>query len=274
MPYQLRELTVSEVLDQAVALCKNHFRLLVSVCAVIYLPASIVLYVLAALLQPPEPAFNAPMEEHIAAQEQMLETLVITAPVGLLFAFTITPITAGALIHAVAKEYLGEPTTLGASIGAGFRRAPSLIGLAILTTLAIIGGMLLLVIPAIIVSIRLWLGNAALMVENAGVGESMRRSWTLVKGSMGKVFILLSLVMVINFAFGFTTMLIPHLIVQVIADAFVDTATFMFMSAALVVMYFSLRCQKEEFDLVRLVREMRAADRLDDAPELTSLVSG
>lgn len=87
-----------------------------------------------------------------------------------------------ALIDAIHRIARGRHGPLGISVARGFRKVLPVIGAIILVTLAVMGGMILLVIPGIILMITLVLTIPAIIVEDCGVIEAIRRSHRLVWG--------------------------------------------------------------------------------------------
>jgi len=97
----------------------------------------------------------------------------------------------GVLVQAVLVRSAIVGGDVGGSVALAMRRIGPLIGLALLSAIAIGLGMVLLIVPGIILYIMLVVSVPAMLEENAGVIESMKRSRALTKGSRWRVFLLL-----------------------------------------------------------------------------------
>jgi hypothetical protein len=64
-----------------------------------------------------------------------------------------------------------------------------LVGFALLMSLAVLGGTLLLIIPGIIVAVALTFGNAAMVDEGLGAVAALKRSWQLSEGARLDLFL-------------------------------------------------------------------------------------
>jgi len=91
------------------------------------------------------------------------------------------------------------------ALGVTVRRLGSLVGLVLLTALAVFFGFILLVIPGIFVAVSLVPAMAVLFLEGRGAVESFTRSFALVSGHWWQVFWLLTIVALFGFALGFVT---------------------------------------------------------------------
>jgi hypothetical protein len=209
----LRPMTVAELLDAAFRLFRNNFLLLVAIVAVVQVP----LTVLDAGLSLP---VNQSLEEAQRDQQSAFdpETYDPDNPpqiisdsmwrfwaltglnIGIsgLLALIGTSLMTGALAWAVAQRHLGRPVTVGRAYRAVFRRWKSLLG----ATLLILGVYLLLIIIGIVPCVG-WIfflpmilfcyaclrfAPQAVMLEERRAGESLRRSWYLVKPLFWRVF--------------------------------------------------------------------------------------
>ena len=163
-------------------------------------PSSFVLlYVpvlLAALaLMPFEPGPNATMDE-------VLRFLVLMIP-----SFIVSLFYSVAVIKFVAEPGLTPVAAYQAALPYIFRY----VGLAILLTIILLGGYILLIIPGIIFSVWFAFAYLVLITEDTGVTEALKKSRNYVRGRWWGVFgrlvalILISLV----FVLGLAVLLIP-----------------------------------------------------------------
>ena len=143
----------------------------------------------------------------------------------------------------------------------------SLLGVVILNGLAIMGGLILLVIPGIYLACRLMTCVPAALLENLGPRDSLSRSFALTKGSAGRAFVIFLLYMAILYGAIFLLVL-PFSVSMVFAVrsgnsslilallALTQLGTFVagvlvtpIFTIATAVFYYDLRVRKEAFDL-------------------------
>ena len=131
----------------------------------------------------------------------------------------------------------------------------------IVTTLAILAGFVLLLVPGIYLAFAFLLVYQVAVIERVFAVSAMRRSRELMSGNLLRgvgLMIVVGLVStVITLAVSFTIGLIP--MAGTLAVAVVAAVTMAFQSAVLIVLYFDLRCRKEAFDLEHLARSVEQA---------------
>ncbi|MEZ6129857.1 MAG: hypothetical protein R3C59_14335 [Planctomycetaceae bacterium] len=256
MSYTLSHLKLGGILDQAISLTKNHFGVLFQILAIVYIPFSIVssFAVLSVLPPPPETP-----EQAVAYQQAVGQNLPLVMTMGLLSAFVILPLTNAAIVHAVAHFYLGKSASAVDSIKVGLKRVVPLIWTSILMGIAIMGGLILLIIPGILCLFWFALSTHVVVLEGINGGAALGRSRKLVSGNMGTLFVLLLMIGIISYAVGMVAGLVPQLQVQVVLRILLQAVMTVFSAAALVVFYFSCRCSHENFDLEHLAESMGEA---------------
>ena len=266
MRYGIRELGVGGILDQAVRLTKDHFGLLFGVTLVLLVPFGLIQGFVQLAIAPEMPA--SPTREDIAAiQQANLANLRYTLPVGLLGVLFVIPVTNAALIHTIANKYLELPATVGGSLGRAFGILLPLIGTWILVYLAVVGGLILFVIPGILCAFWFVLATQVVVVEGVSGFAALKRSRTLMKGNIGTIFALGLLVFVISLGLGLGAGLIPQPHLRVVVAAFVQAVATIFGAATAVVFYFSCRCKHEDFDLALLAQTVGAEPPEDAATD-------
>ena len=109
------------------------------------------------------------------------------------------------LVYGTVQDLRGRQTNIGDCISRGLAVMFPVIGVAILMILATSLGMLLLIIPGLIVMTMLWVAIPAAIVERPGVFASLRRSRELTKGFRWKVFGLIILILISQWAIGWVT---------------------------------------------------------------------
>lgn len=264
MSYQIKELGVTEILDQAFTLIKNHFAVLFGIALFIMFPYFMLASFLPmVMLNVDEAAFEMPAdqdgfdfdddEEIILDNPQFNEAAV--GQLGLfLFIIGIAGIVVGSLtnasvIYAVSKFYIGSSATIGESIRFGFGKILPLIGLSFVVGLLIMLGFIALIIPGIYLSLRYIISQQVMVIESRSVGDTMKRCKELMKDNYGKAFSVGILMWLISFGVNSVTNMIPQEHVQMVVYSLVQSFTSLLSVTAFVVFYFSARCQHENYDL-------------------------
>jgi hypothetical protein len=254
MRYAIRELKLGEILDQAVKLTKDHFGVFLGIVGVLLIP----FYVIGGLLQmammpslPPNPT----PDQRVAASMEMLK---VATPLALLAMFVVAPITNAALVYGISNAYLEKPISVGESFKRAFQRLLPLIGTSFLVGLAIMGGMILCLVPGILAAFWFLLATQVVVIEDVAGFAAMKRSKALMAGNIGTIFVLGLLLGLINAGIGFAAEVIPQPHVKAVANGIVEGILAIFASAAFVVFYFSCRCRHEQFDLALLAESVGA----------------
>jgi hypothetical protein len=262
MRYEIRELGLGGILDQAVKLTKTHFGLFLGIAAVLLIPfyliQGFVNLAMTAKLPP-----NPTMQDIIAANQANMANLGFTLPLLLVGAYVVIPITNAALVHAIAGEYLEKPVGVAESLKWALGRILPLIGTWFLVGLAIMGGLILCVIPGVIAAFWFALATQVVVIEGKSGFTAMKRSKELMSGNIGTFFVLGLLVGGINIGLALAVAFIPQPHVQVVATAAIQAIATIFASAATVVFYFSCRCKHEQFDLTLLAQAVGAETPVD-----------
>ncbi len=263
MKYEIRELELGGVLDQAITLTKNHFGLLFGIIAVTILPIGLANAGAQVTLMP-QVTFPPTVEQLVAVQKAQQEhrgLFLLLSVVGLL----IQPVANAALVNAIADTYLGKRATIGSSVGKAFSSILPLIWTWILVGLAVMGGLILLVIPGIIALFWFALATQVVVVEKISGFAAMKRSRAIMKGNIGTFFVLGIVIGAIAIGVGIGAAFIPQRHAQAFLGVIVQCALVVFNSAAVVVFYFSARCKNEQFDLQLLAQNVQAETDVDDA---------
>ena len=254
MRYTIRELKLGEILDQAVNLTKDHFGILLGITGVLLIPFEAIgglIQVAKTPVLPPNPTREQVMAANVAV-------LPVTIPVALLLAYVIIPITNAALIYAISNAYLEKPISLGESFKKAAQRILALIGTWFLVFLAIMGGLILCIIPGILAAFWFALATQVVVIEGVGGFPALKRSRQLMAGNIGTIVVLGLLIGLINGGLTFAVALIPQPYVRVVGTAIIAGVLTIFASAAFVVFYFSCRCKHEQFDLALLAQSVGA----------------
>lgn len=103
------------------------------------------------------------------------------------------------LVRASILDLSGRDPQIGESLVEALKLLLPMIGLAILTSILVGIGFLLLIVPGVIIYTMLVVAVPALVEERGGVFHSMRRSRELTKGSRWKILLLLLLFLLVYF---------------------------------------------------------------------------
>jgi hypothetical protein len=240
MAYEIRAMTFSEVLDTGFRLIRDHFALLVGIGLVLYGPLAIAQELLAGV-QSPEDA-NA--------------TAMIVAFLFILGFVALSPIAQGAMTLAIGDVYRGRTMAMGDAFRGGLRRALPLVGTYLLYTLGVAIGIVLLVLPGIYLMVAWMLTTQVVMLEGLAGPAALGRSRELLKEHMLRalgIFIVAGIIVSV-LQVGLDLVLSGIPVVRGVVSAIVQSVGLAFLTAVSVVLYFDLRCRKENFDLEHLAR--------------------
>lgn len=282
----LRPRAVTEILDAAFHVYREHFTPLTILAALALFPVVVMTAVFAAGVS----ALEAAGEQAAASPVFAVVMLVFMLLSPFLFAWFL--FLQAALQRAVSDAYLGEPVSwsgalravrprfwrvIGASIVKGMiLSAPVIaaaiivgIGVAVQQPAIVVLVFLALIVVVYIIYMRVALIPATVVLEDNGVGDALRRSWELTSGHAGRVFGALALAYLIVIALQLTVMgivtLVSNFAIGQIAANLASIVTYPIVAGVVVLMYYDLRIRKEGFDL-----EVMSAD-LARPPEPSTL---
>jgi hypothetical protein len=248
MAYEIREMAFAEVLDSAFQLLRDHFVLLVGTSAITLVPVQ-----LGILLFPRVTLRGAG-----------------AIVVGALLILIISPFVRALQAFVIGELYLGRSVSLGQAYGKILRIFFPLTGTIFLSSLAIMGATLLLVVPGIYFGLAFVLINQVMVFERTFGAQALSRSRELMQGNFLRAIgiLLLEVVMswTLTFGVGLALRLVPWPWLHALAAGISASVASAFGAAALVVLYFEIRCRKEAFDLEHLARLVEVGDNLAAAP--------
>ncbi|HVH64480.1 MAG TPA: hypothetical protein VM674_00470 [Candidatus Acidoferrum sp.] len=286
-PVRFRPMPLPELLDELFRLYRNYFGLIVGVALIVVLPGLIWTlvtgtYRLSAnsfqtLFNPSGAATFGPTS--ISSDE--LSRLFGLLALGGLGGVLLLPFSVGAVYRAVTDVALGRPAAVGTVLRETLARYLPLFGLvliffALLVAWAVLTsiGFVLLVLPGLAMvcvgiyfGVRWSLTVAAMMAEDVGPINGMRRSWALVSGMWWRTFGILLVVgilqSIIGLALGFLWGLIVGvaltgdlgLAVSQVGTTLLSAFVSPIVTIAIVLLYFDLRVRKEGPDLDQLARQ-------------------
>jgi hypothetical protein len=160
---------VGEILSQAFNVYKANAAKLALIVALVVVPLTLVSTLLTQASRDPDTD---------AGVATALLFLAITVAIALI----IWSLLEAAILRAAAQATLGDPIDVEASYRWGLRRIGSVILVSLLVALAVVGGLILFVIPGLIFAVMLSVSIPALIVEDRRGSDALGRSWNLVKG--------------------------------------------------------------------------------------------
>jgi hypothetical protein len=252
-----RPMGIGEILSTAFQLYRRHWRMLVAIAAVVVVPLTLLQYLIA--------------DQVRARGEEVANGVVVqtsswaVGTAGLVAALTAAVmflVLTGAITRAVAAEVAGEDPGVEQSYRFGFHRFWSVLLVSVLVGLAIIGGLILFIIPGIYIGVRLCVSIEALVVEGRRGTQAMGRSWELVGGHWWHAFgtllvggLLTGLVnAVITAPFGGTGWFVQGVVASV-----ATVLTLPYSVLVGVLLYLNLRARKERLTMEALRADLQAS---------------
>ena len=253
MGYEIKPLSVGEILDGAFQLYRNHFAAFFTVVAVIAVPA----VTFGALVGWAVTGTFAPVTTPQAAGlGRFWLVILVSAPVT----FGLYILQNSVLTIAIADAYLGRTVSVAAAFRRAVRLLGSLSGAAVLTGLGVWGGMILLVVPGILLALRWLFTVQAITVEGLGASASLKRSRQLTTGRRLRLAGLVLLITIITVAINFgAAAVIPNAVLALpvigpLLRQLPTTVLAPLYPAVLTLAYFDARVRSEAFDLEMLAR--------------------
>ncbi len=161
----------------------------------------------------------------------------------------------GALIHAAIVDFNGGRASLSDSIATGIKHFLPLIAIAILMSLGLMVGMMLLVVPGVILAIMWVLAVPVQVVEKTGIRQAFARSRELTRGSRWKIFGLFIVYIILATVLSMIIMLPAGLFAEgsiggttitlVLFQVISSVLTAVVSAAGVSALYFELRKSKE-----------------------------
>ncbi|NIH85350.1 hypothetical protein [Amycolatopsis granulosa] len=189
----LRPLSVSEILDGAIATMRRHPGLVFGSSAVVAVVAAVLQLLASRYLLPDVSALQnlgpAATDQQVqnAALKALGDTGLVTG-IALIITVLTQTFLSGFLTVVIGKAVLGRPVTFAEAMAEARPRFLPLLGATIVYSLAVGFGSVLCLIPGIWLFTLLGLTTPALVLERGRVGESLSRSRQLVSGSWWRCF--------------------------------------------------------------------------------------
>ncbi|MBW2498224.1 MAG: hypothetical protein JRF61_13185 [Deltaproteobacteria bacterium] len=301
MSYELRPLTLAEILDAAFRLVQTEWRTLVGLSMIMQIPL-IALGSWAEWLFDPLADPVAPGEE--VMPEALVEMGVILGAVGPVY-LVLYPFIAAAVTASVGNFYLGRRFELGDALRVGLRSVLRLVasylvyGLAFFGAMLVIGGaiamagmlvsaafgglldamgslgiglgvVVVVVVGGFVLFWFLFLGAVASLLppvavlESEGIVGTVSRAYGLGGTAKWRVIgVVFAAGMIVGFpVFGAQMMIGFVPVLGILVWAVFQAIGFAFTTSVAVVLYFDLRCRAESYDLELLAQQVEAGPGL------------
>jgi hypothetical protein len=145
------------------------------------------------------------------------------------------------VVYGVIMELQGSRPSTRTCIATGFAQVGRVLGVTFVSTLAMAGAMLLLVVPGIIVALMFYVIVPVTLVEGLGIRAAMKRSRELTHGRKGDLFLILIVGAVIGIPIElFAQSELSHT-AALVWRALGSALTTMFFAVTVGVAYFELR---------------------------------
>jgi hypothetical protein len=163
----------------------------------------------------------------------------------------------GMAVKAAVNGFNGKTTAFGDAFSAGIQNFLPLLGLAIIASIGVGVGLVLLVVPGVILAVMWSVGAPAVVAEKRGVFSALQRSRELTKDHRWPVFGLLVIYTILSWVIGAAigglslatggtfTGGTPNLAVALITGPLVNILSGVIASAGGAALYYELRSAKE-----------------------------
>ncbi len=241
--YQLRSMTVGEILDGAFGIYRAHFGTLVSIAVICQgVPTIMATYV--------------EIGGGVIAHPMLWLAAFILQGLGGLVA-------AGATLWVISEAYLGREPEMGTALNFALGKIVPLFVAGLAKYLLIFLAALLFVLPGVIVACGYAVVAQAVVLEDLPAStDALRRSWFLTKGYKGKALglgIVLFVILGLPFmAAGAMVVFVPALETALtVGSQLLQLVIYPIMACGLTLFYYDLRVRKEAFDLEHLSAQIR-----------------
>ena len=258
--FELRPMGIGDILDTTFRLYRMNFVPFMTTSLIVFVPyAVLMLFIKIGMAPTIIETEDGPMQqESIGASLVFFLGMVLTALI-------VRPLVMGALTYQISAAYLGEQLSAVDSFRLASKRILSLLGTQILSGIVIFLGLLLLIVPGIIFSLWFLVLTPVVFLDLLGGTKALSRSKELMKGNLGKGFLLSLILQLLGFVVGFVVVL-PFTLIGTLSNPIwnglpetaAEAILLPFVTAPFTLLYYDLRIRKEAFDLERLSASMAA----------------
>jgi hypothetical protein len=262
MKYELKHLSTGQLIGESFNIYFNNFLPLFLISLIIYIPSFLYNIFLSGYLvggtSTPRELINDPVS---------LIILILSAII--LGAFAV--IGTGLIIEIVSRRYLGEHVRFDVYLKNTAKKIIRLVFLSIISIIIVYAGFFLFIIPGIILVLGLSVATEALVVEDLGILQSIKRSWELTKKKKWHVFGVFFLIGLIILGISILGNILIEAVINFLSLSMAKDFQLYFIAyqagsgaitviyqpfvfCAVVLLYFNLRIEKEGFDIEHLAR--------------------
>ena len=274
---QLRPLSLGEVLDGAFTIYRRQFVSLFLTALLPQLPMIVLMALyylfLGSVTSPAGPDLSATMGITV-----MLVALVLL-PVAIIGSFPAI----GGVTFQVARAYTGKPVSTGEAIRRGFQRSLPMTGAYLVVGIMSMFGLLAFIIGFFVVWVSAFAVAPAVVLERRGPIEAISRSWEMVKGAWGEVFLVIFIASMIATLPGSAvgmfavfgglvisggdpdTLMAAQAVGQVLSQL-TRTLTIPFSLGATVLLYYDRRVRTEALDVQMMAESLPQAPATAPVP--------
>ena len=257
---ELRPMGVGDILDTALRLYRSRLIPFLTIALIMYVPYTILVVLLNAEFAEPPQVVQGPFGPRVV---ESTGTTLVNALDGLLLFLFVLPLVQSAMMVNISATYLGEQIDAATSYRRAARRVLALLGTQWLAGIVIVIGYLLLIVPGIVFSLWYLILGPIVVLEGISGGRAMSRSKALMSGNLGKGFLLMLVVVLLNLALTWAVgycvgLLGRHLLLDGIVQNLLQAVLLPFSVAPSILLYYDLRIRKEAFDLQRLTEVLAA----------------
>jgi len=236
-------MSFGEILDMGFRILRNHFVLLVGLQAIVVVPTRLVTDFL----------------NRGAATSDPFAVLAGLFPVFLAL-LLLQPIIMAAITYAISENYLSRSVTFGGALRFALSIVLPLVGTWILSSIIVLVGFGLLIIPGLILLFMFAVLTPVMVTEGVFGVRAMERSSALMSGHKLRALGLFVVAGILSTSLTAGVDLVAGFIPVFgsVVAGIVQGAANAFGTAALVVLYFDIRCRKEAFDLEHLAQQVES----------------
>jgi hypothetical protein len=260
-------MSLGELLDQTFRVYRQHFLLFVGIAAIPHM-VILVANTMFTVVQLSTMTTNA-----VGAKTAFVA--IATSLVALAVFLVATTYSMAATVVAVSAVHLDKPITIMEAYGKIKHSVLRLLGVIVGMTLGIILGFVIFIVPGIILALKWALAVPVSVVEDAGLSVATSRSSDLTKGSKGRIFAVLLVVVVLMWVvqaivgipltlFAFKSLRAGE--VPLWLSGVNNSLTFLIntlvgplLTIAVSLIYFDERVRKEAFDIQVLMGSLASA---------------
>lgn len=178
--------------------------------------------------------------------------------IGIILFMIFAMISQAALVYGALEQLRGRRFTVGEAFSKGFRRFWPVLGVAIVSGVIIVAGLIALLVPGLIALCMLYVAIPACVVEEWGVVQSLTRSAELTKGYRWPILGLIALVMIgaaiVSTILETLVQIAAGVVIASLLDAALQIYCTALASIIVAIIYYRLRVIKEGVDIERIAR--------------------